>query len=96
MRAVQGRIALGVVPTMLALLLAGVTLCWGLDLGGGEKDAYLGLAALCWAPLYICAYGIGLWRRWRPARAASIAALVASILLIPAALILLRVLNLLR
>jgi len=95
-KTVTSPVALGVLPALSALLLAGLILLGGLDVGGGEKDAYLGIGALCWAPIFISVYCVGLWRRWRPTRAALVGALVAGVLLIPAVLILLQVVSLLK
>lgn len=57
------KLLLAIIPLLLTVLLAWLTMEGHLNFGGGEKDIFLAVPLLLWSLVYLCCYLVLWWRR---------------------------------
>ena len=72
------KLFLAIVPLLLTLLLAWLTMEGRLNFGGGEKDLFIAVPLLLWSLVYLCCYLTLWWRRSSTARLVAVSSGVAT------------------
>lgn len=72
------KVFLALVPLLITVLLASLTMEGYLNFGGGEKDIFLAVPLLLWSLVYLCCFLALWWRRSSTGRTVAVSVGIAT------------------